>query len=65
MMLLGLALAFGNNVLDIIRVYVSFMLPLLIISLTYGVLYTNSFHASVRDSICESFNEKKESCGKI
>ncbi len=65
MMMLILTLYLGNNILDIVRVYLSFLVPLLVISVTYGALYTNTFHASVRDSICESFNEKKESCGKI
>lgn len=65
MMMLILTLYLGNNILDIVRVYLSFLVPLLVISVTYGALYTNTFHASVRDSICESFNEKKDSCGKI
>lgn len=65
MMMLILTLYLGNNILDIARVYLSFLVPLLVISVTYGVLYTNSFLASVRDSICESYNEKKGGCGKI
>jgi len=65
MMMLILTLYLGNNILDIVRVYLSFLVPLLVISVTFGALYTNTFHASVRDSICESFNEKKDSCGKI
>ncbi len=65
MMLLILTLYLGNDIFDIVRVYLSFLVPLLVISFTYGALYTNSFHASVRDSICESYNEKKDSCGKI
>ncbi len=65
MMMLILSLYLGNNVLDIVNVYLSFLVPLLVISLTYGALYTNSFHEQVRDSICGSYNERKKESGKI
>ncbi len=65
MMMLILSLYLGNDVRDIICTYISFSVPLLVISLVYGSLYTNSFHESVRDSICEGFCKGKEGSGKI
>ncbi len=64
MMMLILSLYLGNNVLDIIRMYISFMVPLLVISVIYGSFYINSFHETVCDSICDDFCRMKEESGK-
>ncbi len=58
MMMFILSIYMGNSIIDIIKVYVSFLLPLLVTSMIYGAFYANSFHENVRDSICDSFAEE-------
>ena len=41
--------------------YVSFLVPLFATSVVYGAIYTNNFDSQVCESICENFEEGKES----
>lgn len=60
MMLFVLSVYLGNSAVDIAKTYVSFLIPLLAVSVMYGVLYVNSFDSQVCGSICEKFDEGKE-----
>lgn len=61
MMMFVLSVYLGNSVSEIILTYVSFLVPLFATSVVYGAIYTNNFDSQVCESICENFEEGKES----
>ena len=61
MMMFVLSVYLGNSVTEIIRSYVSFLVPLLATSIVYAAIYVNNFDTNVCESICEKFEEGKES----
>ena len=61
MMMFVLSVYLGNSVTEIIRSYLSFLVPLLATSVVYAAIYVNNFDTNVCESICEKFEEGKES----
>ena len=61
MMMFILSVYLGNSVTEIIRTYVSFLVPLLATSIVYGAIYANNFDIQVCGDIREKFDEGKES----
>lgn len=55
MMMFVLSVYLGNSIADIIRTYVSFLIPLFATSLIYGAIYVNNFDMGVRSAICRRF----------
>lgn len=61
MMMFVLSVYLGNSVEDILRTYVSFLIPLLATSAMYGALYENNFDRGICDKICDDFGSDAES----
>ena len=60
MMMFVLSVYLGNSALDIAKTYVSFLVPLLAVSVMYGALYVNNFDSPVCGTICQKFDEGRE-----
>lgn len=60
MMMFVLSVYLGNSALDMAKSYVSFLIPLLAVSVVYGAIYVNNFDNAVCGSICEKFDEGRE-----
>ncbi len=59
MMMFLLSVYLGTSVWDIIRNYVTFLIPLAVTSAMYGILYANNFEKGAVQTICERFEKKK------
>lgn len=57
MMMFMLSVYLGNNIIEIIGNYVAFIIPLLIMSIMYGILYANNFQKYDCEEICERYEE--------
>ncbi len=55
MMMFVLSMYLGYDILDLVKNYLMFLLPLLMTSIVYGMLYANNFLDTDRDTICERF----------
>lgn len=61
MMMFLLSVYMGNDVERIILNYLSFLVPLLVTSVMYGLLYANNFENADRRIICERYEKGRES----
>ncbi len=59
MMMFLLSVYLGNNAFSILLNYALFLVPLLLTSIMYGVLYTNNFEREDRAIICERCRKKQ------
>lgn len=61
MMMFLISVYMGNDVERILFNYLSFLIPLLVTSLMYGLLYVNNFENTDRRVICERYEEGRGS----
>ncbi len=57
MMMFLLSLYLDNDVHDIVRTYLNFLIPLMVTSIVYACLYTNNFEKKDNKTICQRFDE--------
>ncbi len=57
MMMFFLSVYMGNDVARIVFNYVTFLIPLLVTAVMYGLLYTNNFEKEDREEICARYEE--------
>ena len=60
MMMLVLSVYFGFNFIDIMQTYIVFLVPLVLTTIVYSLIYANNFSEPMKVSIVERFTEWKE-----
>ena len=64
MMMFVLSLYFGNDVLDILKNYLYYLIPLVFTSAMYAFIYSNNFHEAMKLTIQARFEDYKGSYRK-
>ena len=59
MMMFVLSVYLGTNALEIVKNYISFLVPLFATTAVYAGLYVNNFETPVCEQVCEKFREGK------